>query len=110
MFALRNRMKTNQQIHTHTKDRLNVRSTHERSSIPFVEIYVKAPLELCEKRDVKGFYKKARSGPIKDFPGIDSSYEAPVNPELTLDTEKLSIDECVRTIVDYLHKHVLIQD
>lgn len=68
----------------------------------FIEIYVKCPLDVCESRDVKGLYQKARKGEIKKFTGIDSPYEQPVNPEVVIDTAELSIDECVGVIVDYL--------
>ncbi len=74
----------------------------------FIEIYIKCPLQLCENRDVKGLYKKARTGEIKHFTGIDSPYEAPENPELTIDTSKLSIDEAVDEIISYLIKNAYI--
>ncbi|MCF6171882.1 MAG: adenylyl-sulfate kinase [Bacteroidales bacterium] len=61
----------------------------------FIEVYVNAPLNVCEKRDVKGLYKKARKGEIKDFTGIDSPFEAPKNPIVELKTDKLSIEESV---------------
>lgn len=59
------------------------------------EVYIKAPLAVCEQRDTKGLYKKARAGEIGDFTGITSPYEAPENPDIVLDTEKLSPEECV---------------
>ena len=68
----------------------------------FIEIYVKCGLEECEKRDPKGLYEKARQGIIKDFTGISSPYEAPINPELVVDTEELTIEECVEHVVSYL--------
>jgi adenylylsulfate kinase len=61
----------------------------------FVEIYVNASLEACEERDVKGLYKKARAGEIQDFTGINAPFEAPQNPEIEVETDKMSIDECV---------------
>ncbi len=67
----------------------------------FVEIYINASLEICEERDVKGLYKKARAGEIKNFTGIDAPYEAPVNPSLIVNTNQLSIEESVEQI--YLH-------
>jgi len=70
----------------------------------FVEVFVDAPLAVCEERDVKGLYKKAREGIIKGFTGIDDPYEAPLNPEITLDTSKLSLEESVDFILDYLEK------
>ena len=71
----------------------------------FVEIYIKCPLNTCEDRDVKGLYKKARAGEIKHFTGIDSPYEEPVSAELTIDTSKLSIEESVDAIINYLVKN-----
>ncbi len=76
-----------------------------RSSMPdgdFIEIYVKCSLEKCEERDVKGLYKKAREGKIPAFTGISSPYEAPVNPEICLDTELHSIEESVQMVIGYL--------
>ena len=66
----------------------------------FVEIYVATPLDECERRDVKGLYARARRGEIKNFTGIDDPYEAPENPELTLDTRALSVEECVERVLE----------
>lgn len=68
----------------------------------FIEVYVDASLEVCEQRDVKGLYKKARAGEIPNFTGIDSPYEAPDNPDILLESGKLSIKECVKNIMIYL--------
>ncbi|MBI1366616.1 MAG: sulfate adenylyltransferase subunit CysN [Alphaproteobacteria bacterium] len=68
----------------------------------FLEVYVSTPLAVCEQRDVKGLYAKARRGEIKNFTGIDSGYEAPTHPELTLDTSKVSAEDAAARIVDYL--------
>ncbi|MBL4933461.1 adenylyl-sulfate kinase [Clostridium paridis] len=68
----------------------------------FIEVYIECPLEICEKRDPKGLYKKARAGEIKDFTGIDSVYEIPVKPEITVSTHLNSIEECVYKIMSYL--------
>ncbi len=68
----------------------------------FIEIFINTPLEICEKRDVKGLYKKARAGEIKGFTGIDSPYEAPENPALEVKTEDLSIEESAQKIYDYI--------
>ena len=65
----------------------------------FVEIFVNTPLELCEKRDVKGLYAKARKGEIKDFTGIQDEYEAPLQPEIEIHTENKDISGCVREIL-----------
>ena len=85
------------------------RSDRERArhaaSESFHEIYVKASLEVCEQRDPKGLYKKARAGEIKDFTGIQSPYEAPASAELVLDTAELSVDEAVADLLTYVqHK------
>lgn len=72
----------------------------------FHEIYIKASLGACEGRDPKGLYKKARQGEITDFTGIDSPYEAPINPELVVDTEINAIDICVQQIVDFIMRSV----
>lgn len=68
----------------------------------FIEIYVNTPLEVCESRDVKGLYKKARAGEIKGFTGIDSPYEAPINPNLEIKTENQSVHESVDAILEYI--------
>ena len=68
----------------------------------FIEIYCNASLAKCESRDVKGLYKKARIGLIKNYTGIDSEYEIPSNPDLVLDTENNSIEECVNEVLNYL--------
>ncbi|MEE8297091.1 MAG: adenylyl-sulfate kinase, partial [Hyphomicrobium sp.] len=65
-------------------------------------------LETCEQRDPKGLYKKARTGEIADFTGISAPYEAPESPEMTVDTEIRSIDECVAQIVDYVESLIAI--
>ncbi len=68
----------------------------------FIEIFVDTPLEICESRDPKGLYKKARAGEIPDFTGIDSDYEAPVDAEIVLKTAQMSIDESAREVIEYL--------
>ena len=68
----------------------------------FIEIFCKASLETCESRDVKGLYKRARAGEIKNYTGIDSPYEAPDNPELVIDTERDSLEESVIKVIDFL--------
>ena len=70
----------------------------------FVEVYVETPLAVAEARDVKGLYKKARAGDLKNFTGIDSPYEAPEHAELTVDTTTLSPVEAAETIVAWLEK------
>ena len=74
----------------------------------FIEIYCKAPLEVCEQRDPKGLYKKARAGQIPEFTGISSPYEAPEMPEIILNTGDHPIDECVDVIINYLQKQKIV--
>lgn len=69
----------------------------------FVEIYIDTPLEVCEQRDVKGLYKKARAGEIKNFTGIDAPYEAPEHPQLTLQTHEMTVEESALRILQYLN-------
>jgi adenylylsulfate kinase len=68
----------------------------------FVEVYADAPIEVCEERDVKGLYAKARAGEIKGFTGVDDPYEAPANPEVTCHTDAESIEESARKVIDKL--------
>ncbi|HQS43062.1 MAG: adenylyl-sulfate kinase, partial [Methylotenera sp. 24-45-7] len=82
-----------------------------RSILPageFVEIYCRCALDICESRDVKGLYAKARKGLISDFTGISSPYEPPQNPELTVDTGTKSLDECAEQVIDYLRQQQII--
>lgn len=72
----------------------------------FVEIFIDCPLEVCEQRDPKGIYKKARAGEIKHFTGIDSPYEKPINPEITVSTHLSTLDKCVDKIITYLKEVV----
>lgn len=74
----------------------------------FIEVFVDAPLSVCEKRDVKGLYKKARSGEIKGFTGIDDPYEAPSHPDIHIKTDEQTVEESVQTILDYLEKRNLL--
>ena len=70
----------------------------------FVEIFVDTPIEVCEQRDVKGLYAKARAGELPNFTGISSPYEAPKNPEIRIDTTQLSAEEAAEQIIDYLSR------
>jgi adenylylsulfate kinase len=71
----------------------------------FIEAYVKASVEECERRDVKGLYAKARAGEIKEFTGVSDPYEPPQNPELELDTENETPEESAAKIIEYLESH-----
>ena len=68
----------------------------------FIEVYVSTPLEVCEQRDPKGLYAKARRGEIREFTGIDDPYEEPMNPELIIDTTDQTIGESVKIVVDFI--------
>jgi adenylylsulfate kinase len=94
-------------ISPYKKDRHFVRNLVGEKE--FIEVYVKCPIEICEKRDPKGLYKKAKDGIIKQFTGVDDQYEEPENPELVLETDKMSIDECVKKILDYLDENELLK-
>lgn len=74
----------------------------------FIEAFIDCPVEICEQRDPKGAYKKAREGIIKEFTGISAPYEAPENPEIHLRTGEMSEEECVQLIMNYLIKHKYI--
>ena len=87
-------------------DRQMVRSLFPTGE--FIEVFVSTPLTVCEKRDPKGLYKKARAGEIKHFTGIDSDYEVPQSPEITLDTSKYSVEECAEQLIDLLKARGII--
>ncbi|MGC9363881.1 MAG: adenylyl-sulfate kinase [Fidelibacterota bacterium] len=74
----------------------------------FIEIFVKAPLRVCEERDPKGLYQKARAGKIPEFTGISAPYEEPLEPELIIETDRLSVEESTQKIVDYLEEKGII--
>lgn len=82
-------------ISPYAKIRQEVRNLHER----FVEVYVNVPVETCQKRDVKGMYKKALAGEIKNFTGVDDPYEAPENAEIVVDTDKETVEESANKIL-----------
>ena len=87
-------------VSPYLKDRENIKSIVKKEN--FIEIYINTSLEECERRDVKGLYKKARSGEIKNMTGISAPYEAPINPEIEIETEKESVEESATRIVDYI--------
>ena len=87
-------------ISPYRADRDAVRALHPDGG--FVEVFVDTPLEVCEARDVKGLYARARAGEIEDFSGISAPYEAPEAPELRLDTSELALPACVDLVVDHL--------
>ena len=88
------------------EDRNNVRGLLSQED--FIEIFCKASLETCESRDVKGLYKRARTGEIKNYTGIDSPYEAPDNPELVIDTDGETLEESVVKVIDFLKSREIV--
>lgn len=88
-------------ISPYRSDRDLVRQMVERGM--FIEVYVNAPIEVCEARDPKGLYAKARAHQIKDFTGVSAPYEVPATPEIELRTDQMSVAESVAHIIDFLH-------
>ncbi len=78
-------------------DRAQVRDLLPKAQ--FLEVFIDTPIEICEARDPKGLYKKARAGEIKNFTGIDSAYEAPESPEIHIKTAELSVEECAEQVI-----------
>ncbi|MFA1822878.1 adenylyl-sulfate kinase [Virgibacillus oceani] len=89
-------------ISPYRKDRDEIRDLLEEGE--FIEVFVDASIETCESRDPKGLYKKVRQGEIKSFTGIDAPYEAPIDPDVTVNTNKQNSEESVRTIMTYLKR------
>ena len=87
-------------IFPYTEDREMVRELVEEGE--FIEAYVKCPLEECERRDPKGMYKKAKRGEIPEFTGISAPYEVPLNPELVVETDKLTLEQSVNMVIRHL--------
>ena len=93
-------------ISPYREDRNSVRRLLSKNE--FIEVYVKCPVEVCETRDVKGLYAKARKGEIKDFTGINAPYEEPENPEITIETNFYSEDECAKKIVKQVNELIAL--
>jgi adenylylsulfate kinase len=85
-------------------DRDQARELHQQSGLPFIEVFVDVPVEVAETRDPKGLYKKARQGEIKNFTGISAPYEAPLNAEIHIQNDKVTIREATELIVKYLEE------
>ncbi len=88
----------------------NIRDEVRNQIGDFVEVYVNAPLAVCEKRDVKGLYKRARSGEIKSFTGIDDPYEPPMNPEVECRTDQETLQESVSKVINQVQERVHLND
>ncbi|RXM34693.1 Bifunctional 3'-phosphoadenosine 5'-phosphosulfate synthase 1 [Acipenser ruthenus] len=95
-------------ISPYNRDRVNARKIHEATGLPFFEVFVDAPLDVCEQRDVKGLYKRARAGEIRGFTGIDSEYEKPESPELVLKTDSCGVNECIQQVIDLLQEKDIV--
>ena len=96
-------------ISPYRADRRRAREIALEGGIDFIEVFVEAPVEVCEQRDPKGLYKKARAGEIKEFTGISAPYEVPEDPELTVHTAQESREESVARIVEFLRPHVKVE-
>lgn len=96
-------------ISPYRADRDLARKLHDDASLPFLEVYVDAPLDVAEDRDPKGLYKKARAGEIKGFTGIDDPYEEPTAAELHLRTDQLSVEESVQKLLGLLDERSLLE-
>jgi adenylylsulfate kinase len=95
-------------ISPYRADRDKVRALHVEGNLPFIEVHVNTPIETCEQRDPKGLYKKARAGQLKGFTGIDDPYEAPLQPELTLDATGTSPQQAAILLLEYLEKQGIL--
>jgi adenylylsulfate kinase len=85
-----------------------IREELRHTTTNFIEVYVKAPLAVCESRDVKGLYAKAKAGQIKHFTGISDPYEEPINPEIICQTDKFTIEQCVNQVLHYLQVAIFL--
>lgn len=89
-------------ISPYRKDRDRARQIHVDAGIGFIEVFVDTPVDLCEERDPKGLYKKARKGEIKGFTGVDDPYEAPLHPEIVIKTAEMSPQEIAAHVLEHL--------
>lgn len=97
-------------ISPYRRDRDQVRRIHEESGVEFLEVFIDTPLEVCESRDPKGLYKKARAGEIKGFTGIDDPYEAPDRPEVHIRTDKQPVEASAEQLVEALIARGVLRD
>lgn len=95
-------------ISPYIADRGRCRGLHERDGLLFLEVFLDASLAICEKRDPKGMYKKARAGQIEGFTGVDDPYEPPPHPDLVLDTGVLDVAACIEACLGLLRRHQVI--
>jgi adenylylsulfate kinase len=95
-------------ISPYRKDRDQARQIHTAAGLPFIEVFVKASVELCEQRDPKGLYKKARAGEVKEFTGVSAPYEEPLKAEIVLDSGALTPQAAAQVVMDYLKAQGLL--
>lgn len=89
-------------ISPYASDRDAIREKHEEAGLPFYEVHVSTPIEVCEERDTKGLYAKARAGEITDFTGINAPYEAPETPDLAIDTSVMTLGEAATAVLSLM--------
>lgn len=97
-------------ISPYSKDRDFAKEIHRESQIPFYECFINSPLDVCESRDVKGLYKKARAGEIKNFTGVSDPYESPSQPDLDIKTDQLSLQQSVDFVIKRMIDDGVIRD
>lgn len=97
-------------ISPYSKDRNFAKSIHQENDISFYECYISASLETCESRDVKGLYKKARAGEIKNFTGISDPYEAPEHPDLDIKTGELTLEQSIDFVLKRMRDDGILVD
>lgn len=95
-------------ISPYRADRDNARSLHDEAGLPFIEVYMATPIDVCEQRDPKGLYKKARAGEIKQFTGVSDPYEPPLDAELIVDAGKTSASDAAALVLEHLEQCGLI--
>ena len=98
-------------ISPYREDRDVVRKLHDDGGLTFIEVFVRVPIEICETRDPKGLYKKARAGEIKEFTGISAPYEEPLKPELVIDNDnRMTPQEAAAQVIAYLQQRKLVRE
>ena len=95
-------------ISPYASDRDSIRELFSKDNEEFIEVYLKCKLDVCESRDPKGLYKKARIGEIPEFTGISQPYEMPANPEIIIETDRLGVEESVENLIAYLTEKKII--
>ena len=96
-------------ISPYRADRDKARQIHQQNGLPFIEVFIDTPVDICEERDPKGLYQKARRGEIKGFTGVDDPYEPPLKPELVIKTEEKTPREIVTVLFGYLDEKGLLK-